>query len=271
MVLADAFCWIKLSFKTGGFKVGDWFDQKQNANPAKSYQLLRRLTLIMMLCMSLTSCKANAYKSSSDQTKTIPTGPFWRPIDLTKKGSKLEILFRVKKLDSYGFYLCFYVDRPEYQNRERESGEYGPVKFTFWDGIKSFSQGEPLPLTKEQSEYNDRLGELMFGHKHGHAFINGKLDESKKAYTPVKIQLFSEDGTKIPVFYFNEKTMEAEQVPDEGIEPKLYAGGQSHDKIIAATGLKPAIYKVVIETLKDTPELKGIRTEFGFHTNIRRK
>ena len=233
--------------------------------------ILRPLILISIPFVLLTSCKSYGHNSFFKPKDSIPTEPVWYPIDVTKKGTKLEGIVRVKIPDTYGFYLCFYTKRPEYQNRERKFGEYGPTKLSFWDGVKSFFPEKIPPLTKEQSEYNDRLSEMMFGHKHGHAFVNDRLDETKKVFTPVKIQFFSSDGTKIPLWYFNEKTREVEKVPDQGIEPQLHSWGESYDKTIGVDSLIPGTYKIIIETLKDAPELKGIRVEFGFHTDIRHK
>jgi hypothetical protein len=233
--------------------------------------ILRLVILVSIPFALLTSCKSYGHNSFFKLKDSIPIAPFWYPIDVTKKGTKLEVIVRVKKPDTYGFYLCFYTNRPEYQNRKREFGEYGPAGFSFWDGVMSFFPTKILPLTQEQSEYNDRLSEMMFGHKHGHAFVNGRLDETKKVFTPVKIQLFSNDGTKRPLWYFNEKTMQGEHVPDEGIEPQLNSWGESYDKTIGSTGLMLGVYKIIIETLKDTPELKGFKVEFGFHTDIRHK
>ncbi len=261
--LADAFSCVKLNSKISMANL----IKKQSTSFAKSYQVLKQLILIMVSCMLLTSCKASAYKNTLDQKMVIPTEPVWYPFDVTKKGTKLEVMVRVEIPDTYGFYLCFYTDRPEYKNHKRRFGEYGPIKLSFWDMVTSFFPEKTLSLTKEQSEYNDRLSEMMLGEK----FVDHHFIKTKKALTPVKIQLFSEEGVKIPIFYFNEKTRESEQVPDEGIEPTLYSLGESHNKTIGATGLMPGVYKIIIETLKDAPELKGIKVEFGFHTDIRRK
>jgi hypothetical protein len=234
-----------------------------------SKQVLRLLTLILIPCLLLISCKSYGHNGLFGKKDSIPTQPVWYPIDATKKGSKLEIMVRVDVEDSYGLWLCFYTNRPEYQNRKRRFGEYGPGVISWREGIMSFFPSAPYPpLTKEQREYENRLSEMMFGEKFvDHHFIKA----NEKIPTPVKIQLFSKEGLKIPIFYFNEKTMQAEQVPDEGIEPQLDGLGESYDKKIGAAILKPGIYKIIIEILKDNPGLKGIRTEFALYTNTRAK
>ncbi len=243
---------------------------KRSMNFIKLQRFLKQLILIMVSCMLLTSCKANNLNGFFKQKDSIPTEPVWYPIDVTKKGTKLEVVVRVEIEDTYGFYLCFYNDMLKYKNHKRKFGQYGPTTFTFWEGVRSFFPSKPLPpLTAEELKNYYRLSDIVRGDS---KYVNGKFVEIKKSVpTPVKIQLFSAKGVKMPVFYFDEKTREVTQVPDEGIEPELHSWGESYDKTIGVEHLKPGVYKIIIETLKDAPEFKGIRVEFGFHTTHRPK
>ncbi len=90
-------------------------------------------------------------------------------------------------------------------------------------------------------------------------YINGKYVKTKKILTPIRMQFF----------FLNNDGLQT-LISDEEVSPEFTihngCGYEYCDESIKLPILKPGRYKVVIETLKDVPEFKGIRVEFGFIT-----
>ncbi len=228
-------------------------------------QFIRNFILITISFILITSCKSYSPGNFFKQKDLIPTIPVWYPIDVSKKGSRVEMVTRIKEEDAYGFYLYFYYDLPINQNNKRFS-EHDSQTCNFLCRAEPYLLVEPFneqPFTVEELKESRKFGELLIGH---HEVVNGKIVVTKKVSIPVRLQLFSvdTDGSQKLILDI-----------ESGIENDYYsvkfpkmvralAGWGYYGQLLEWKSLRSGVYKVIIETLKDVPEFKGVKAEFTF-------
>lgn len=213
--------------------------QKQSLNPFAA-------TIILFTAMILFSNPkmANAFslfKKSPQGTVGNPYKlPVSVPIDLTKKGNKLEVIIQIKEPYGYAFELEYRYDDP------RRS------KYQWVENLKSFFPERPY--TEEELKDSNRVRKLIDYEE----LIKSGTGESYKS------QWIKHPGIPTPIHLIVSKLAEGgkeEVVFDEIKDPKLTSWGSDFRKQIwhGMVFKVGDIYKVTAECLRDSPELYGTK------------
>ncbi len=216
-------------------------------------KITTRLMPLLTLFLIINSSCAMTPKSTFDpQTQTTKYQkpfdiPVSVPIDITKKGSKLELVVNVKEYAGYAFELQFFYDDP------RRS------KYEWINTLKSFFPNKKHSVAEWDEIDKDmvRVKKLVGGNipenpvNPGGNWINYPGIPAPIHLTITKIE---NDGSQRVVF-------------DKVRNPIKWGSGSSvaFYKIFAGylafepkeTLFLPGVYKVSIEALKDSPELIG--------------
>ena len=227
--------------------------------------ILRPLILISIPFVLLSSCKSYGHNSFFKPKDSIPTEPVWYPIDIAKKGSKLDVIVEVKKESNYNFYLYFYYDLPKYNRNKKIFSKYDLQTCNFYCRVGPYFL-EPVnekPFNAEESKKSLEFGKLLLG---SNKFVNGKIVVTGKIFTPVRLKLFSIDLDGSQKLILDKKSGISNDYYDVEF-PILFrsvAAWGYYKELIGYKNLKPGNYKIIIETLKDIPEFKKAKTEFVF-------
>ena len=212
--------------------------QSDKASNKKPKNILKLSVLaIAIVILAILIIKNSDYGLSGlfkkDQDPILKT-PISVPFDITKKGNQIEFFMKPRETYGYRFRLEFWYNDP------RDS------KYQFIENIKSFfpakkySQEELKEILKD----SDRVAKLAGVGE----LTNGKWVERPAIPTPVKLTIVKlQDNQQQIVF---EEVLEAQ-------EPN--AGYRYFHKTLTAEPLllKGIKYKIIAESMKDSPELIG--------------
>ena len=157
-----------------------------------------------------------------------PEPPVYVPFDITKKGNKAEIMFRLTDdRRSYPFGITFRYKEGDWKDVDR-----------------IFKLTGDIPTCKTDKDgkcERNKYGEVIY-----------VKPKEPGIPTPVRLKIFLITDNKSELVYEKE------------IDPALYSGGGS-GRIAKGVGnpiLEPGIYKAEIESLRNCPELIGEQIEF---------
>ena len=167
----------------------------------------------------------------TDLFDSTPTPTIKIPIDLSKKGTVVDTVFRVNYDESTYFSLDFYYDNPKFDNK-LDSNKV--IKFLGFNGYL-YGEGKQISIA-DYEEAKRSLGDMINK--------NYDLDGTK---VPLKISLMQlyADGTQKKII---DKVFETKGENGGG-----YKHGRHRD--ITVKHLKKGKYKLTIENLKDFKEL----------------
>lgn len=227
-----------------------------------------KITILITVLFHLSSCQANAYGWFEKQP---PKTPLYIPFDVTKAGNKLETEFTADETHHYVFLFRFYPN-PEgrkiaetYQwgwtraifyilTHGRDSYKLSPEQIVEYKRIAKLVGDIPDYAQTEDRKKIEIKGELEPVFHNNLNQINGKItfgyNEHSIKYKynnpgipmPVKFKIFAKEKSGYKLIF----EIERDTYPD------------NHDtKIITGMMLNPGVYKVIVETIKDSPEFIG--------------
>lgn len=190
-------------------------------------KLIKIFSLIFIITVFASVKNIYAMSSSLKEEKPLQL-PARVPIDVTKKGNKVEALIEVKKKGGYAFELEFHYDDPR-------RSKYAWVNF-----IKSF-----FPEKKYSDE---EYREIMKDNNRVWKLVGCNTSYCKSPGVPTPIHLIvlkiKDDGSKEMVF-------------DEIKNPVLDSWGYTFNKKISIVRFDSGLYKISAESIKDSPDLSG--------------
>ena len=173
------------------------------------------------------------------------------PFDVTKAGSKVEIDVKVvdEVVNPYTFYLAFHYVDP----RNPDEKEFG-----FLDDILSFFPSKPRAPEELSDKRRVRklVGDGLSTRPDGTRVLSSK---NPGISVPIKLKIFTnEEGVEKLVY-------------DKETEPYLFSWGRTFNKIIVSEKMAKGNYKIIAETIKDSPELIGTKITFGIRRSHQAK
>jgi len=200
-------------------------------------------------------------QAMSNEVRKPLSIPVSQPFDLTKATNKLEIEIKIEEEKQHTFYLTFFENV-----KARSSVLEKKNKFWYSDAMTYVKLFTLIPYYAvknhlfssqivELNHHQSKLAEIL-GNKPNHKVENG-IDvyffnslQERGILTPIRLSIYRVNQD------------EEQKIYDKKVDPIPHEYSWVYNRVIDYLILKPGLYRVTAEVLKDNPYLIGFLSDF---------